>query len=160
MKRAPLLLAGLIVAATSVAAASVAATASSAGGAARAQDSRAAKIQLRHTEVGKVLVDSSGFTVFRFSKDPRNSDTCVKISGCTNLWPPLMSSGRPVAGPGVRAALLSTIKLPGGGRQVTYAGHPLYRYSAATEKGETGYVGAQQFGGSWYALNAAGGSVK
>ena len=155
MKRAPLLLAGLILAATSVAAA-----ASSAGGAARAQDSRAAKIQLRHTEVGKVLVDSSGFTVFRFSKDPRNSDTCVKISGCTNLWPPLMSSGRPVAGPGVRAALLSTIKLPGGGRQVTYAGHPLYRYSAATEKGETGYVGAQQFGGSWYALNAAGGTVK
>ena len=155
MKRAPLLLAGLILAATSVAAA-----ASSAGGAARAQDSRAAKIQLRHTEVGKVLVDSSGFTVFRFSKDPRNSDTCVKISGCTNLWPPLMSSGRPVAGPGVRSALLSTIKLPGGGRQVTYAGHPLYRYSAATEKGETGYVGAQQFGGSWYAVNAAGGSVK
>ena len=155
MKRAPLLLAGLILAATSGAAA-----ASSAGGAARAQDSRAAKIQLRHTEVGKVLVDSSGFTVFRFSKDPRNSDTCVKISGCTNLWPPLMSSGRPVAGPGVRSALLSTIKLPGGGRQVTYAGHPLYRYSAATGKGETGYVGAQQFGGSWYALNAAGGSVK
>ena len=155
MKRAPLLLAGLILAATSVAAA-----ASSAGGAARAQDSRAAKIQLRHTEVGKVLVDSSGFTLYRFSKDPRNSDTCVKISGCTNLWPPLMSSGRPVAGPGVRSALLSTIKLPGGGRQVTYAGHPLYRYSAATEKGETGYVGAQQFGGSWYALNAAGGSVK
>ena len=155
MKRAPLLLAGLILAATRVAAA-----ASSAGGAARAQDSRAAKIQLRHTEVGKVLVDSSGFTVYRFSKDPRNSDTCVKISGCTNLWPPLMSSGRPVAGPGVRSALLSTIKLPGGGRQVTYAGHPLYRYSAATEKGETGYVGAQQFGGSWYALNAAGGSVK
>ena len=155
MKRAPLLLAGLILAATSVAAA-----ASSAGGAARAQDSRAAKIQLRHTEIGKVLVDSSGFTVYRFSKDPRNSDTCVKISGCTNLWPPLMSSGRPVAGPGVRSALLSTIKLPGGGRQVTYAGHPLYRYSAATEKGETGYVGAQQFGGSWYALNSAGGSVK
>ena len=155
MKRAPLLLAGLIVAATSTTA-----VASNAGGAARAHDSRATKIQLRHTEVGKVLVDSSGFTVFRFSKDPRNSDTCVKISGCTNLWPPLMSSGRPVAGPGVRAALLSTIKLPGGGRQVTYAGHPLYRYSAATEKGETAYIGAQQFGGSWYALNSAGGSVK
>jgi predicted lipoprotein with Yx(FWY)xxD motif len=155
MKRAPLLLAGLIVAATSTVAA-----ASSAGGAARAHDSRAVKIQLRHTEIGKVLVDSSGFTLYRFSKDPRNSDTCVKISGCTNLWPPLRSSGRPVAGPGVRAALLSTIKLAGGGRQVTYAGHPLYRYSAATEKGETGYVGAQQFGGSWYALNSAGGSVK
>src|SRR5262249_50166222 len=120
MKRAPLLLAGLIVAATSTVAA-----ASSAGGAARAHDSRAAKIQLRHTEIGKVLVDSSGFTLYRFSKDPRNSDTCVKISGCTNLWPPLTSSGRPVAGPGVRAGLLSTIKLPGGGRQVTYAGHPL-----------------------------------
>jgi predicted lipoprotein with Yx(FWY)xxD motif len=155
MKRAPLLLAGLIVAATSTAA-----VASGAGGAAKAHDSRATKIQLRRTEIGKVLVDGSGFTLYRFSKDPRNSDTCVKIKECTNLWPPVMSSGRPAAGPGIRAALLSTIKLPGGGRQVTYAGHPLYRYSAATEKGETGYVGAQQFGGRWYALNSAGGSVK
>jgi predicted lipoprotein with Yx(FWY)xxD motif len=155
MKPAPILLAALIAAATSTAA-----VASSAGGAARARDSRAAKIQLRRTGVGKVLVDGSGFTLYRFSKDPRNSDTCVKISECTNLWPPLISSGRPLAGPGVRAKLLSSIKLPGGGRQVTYAGHPLYRYAAATEKGETGYVGAQQFGGSWYAVNAAGGSVK
>jgi predicted lipoprotein with Yx(FWY)xxD motif len=155
MKRAPLLLAGLIVAATSTAA-----VASVAGGAARSHGGRAAKVQLRHTGVGKVLVDSSGFTLYRFSKDPRNGDTCVKIGECTNLWPPLTSGGRPIAGPGVRAALLSTIKLPGGGRQVTYAGHPLYRYAAATEKGETGYVGAQQFGGSWYALNSAGGSVK
>jgi predicted lipoprotein with Yx(FWY)xxD motif len=155
MKRAPLLVAGLIVAAPSTAA-----VASSAGGAARAHDSRTTKIQLRRTEIGKVLVDGSGFTLYRFSKDPRNSDMCVKIKECTNLWPPVMSSGRPVAGPGVRAALLSTIKLSGGGRQVTYAGHPLYRYSPATEKGETAYVGAQQFGGTWYAVNAAGRSVK
>lgn len=155
MKRAPLLVAGLIVAATSTTA-----VASSAGGAARAHDSRATKIQLRRTEIGKVLVDGSGFTLYRFSKDPRNSDMCVKIKECTNLWPPVMSSGRPVAGPGVRAALLSTIRLSGGGRQVTYAGHPLYRYSPATEKGETAYVGAPGFGGRWYALNAAGGSVK
>jgi predicted lipoprotein with Yx(FWY)xxD motif len=155
MKRAPLLVAGLIVAATSTAA-----VASSAGGAARAHDSRATKIQLRRTEIGKVLVDGSGFTLYRFSRDPRNGDTCVKIMECTNLWPPVLSSGRPVAGPGVRAGLLSTIKLPGGRRQVTYAGHPLYRYSPATEKGETGYAGAQQFGGTWYAVNAAGRSVK
>ena len=155
MKRAPLLLAGLILAATSVAAA-----ASSAGGAARAQDSRAAKIQLRHTEVGKVLVDSSGFTVFRFSKDPRNSDTCVKISGCTNLWPPLMSSGRPVAGPGVRSALLSTIKLPGGGRQVTYAGHPLYYFVADTKPGDMKGEGIQAFGAGWDLISPAGKKVE
>ena len=104
MKRAPLLVAGLIVAATSTAA-----VASSAGGAARANDSRAAKIQLRHTGVGKVLVDGSGFTLYRFSKDPRNSDTCVKISGCTNLWPPVKASGKPVAGPGVSMNLAERV---------------------------------------------------
>jgi len=157
MKRAFLLLAGLSVAAAS---ASAAASTSTTSRVPTAHDSRAVKIQLRRIEVGKVLVDGSGFTLYRFSKDPRNTDMCVKISGCTNLWPPVKTSGRPVAGAGVRASLLSTIKLPGGSRQVTYAGHPLYRYAASTEAGETSYIGASQFGGSWFAVNAAGGSVK
>jgi hypothetical protein len=46
------------------------------------------------------------------------------------------------------------------GRQVTYAGHPLYLYSGDSSPADTSYVGVQQFGGKWYALNAAGHLVK
>ena len=60
----------------------------------------------------------------------------------------------------MKASLLSTIRLPNGTRQVTYAGHPLYRYSLASERGETGYAGIRQFGGTWFAVSASGGNVK
>lgn len=119
----------------------------------------ASTVQLRNTSLGKILVDSSGFTLYEFTKDPRNKDTCVKVSGCSAVWPALGAHGSPTAGPGVKASLLSSIKLPGGARQVTYAGHPLYRYSEAGERGETSYVGVSHFGGKWLAVNASGHAV-
>jgi predicted lipoprotein with Yx(FWY)xxD motif len=60
----------------------------------------------------------------------------------------------------VKASSLSTIKLPGGASQVTYAGHPLYLYSGDSGPGETDYVGVSAFGGDWDAINAAGHAVK
>ncbi len=125
-----------------------------------ARAARAAKVQLRHTSLGSVLVDSSGFTVFRFSKDTQKKNTCVSMSGCALTWPPLTTTGAPSAGPGVKASLLSTIALRGGVKQVTYAGHPLYRYFNASERGETSYVGVKEFGGVWDAVSATGSAIK
>jgi predicted lipoprotein with Yx(FWY)xxD motif len=155
VKRTYMLLAGIL-----AGAASVSAVAAAEVGVPTARASRVAKVQLRHTNLGKVLVDASGFTLYRFTKDANNKDMCVKISGCLAIWPALKTTGNPTAGPGVRASLLSTIRLPGGARQVTYAGHPLYLYASSSEPAETFYVGAKQFGGTWYALNAAGSTVK
>ena len=121
---------------------------------------KAAKVALRKTAVGTILVNGSGSTLYRFTKDPRNRDSCAAISGCLQAWPALSTSGKPTAGPGVKRSLLSTIKLPGGAKQVTYAGHPLYTFAASGEAGETAYAGEVEFGGSWDAVNAAGGIVK
>ncbi len=115
-------------------------------------------IELRKTSLGKVLVNASGSILYEFSRDPAKKDTCVKISGCSEIWPAMPVQGRPSAGSGVSAGLLSTISLPGGVSQVTYAGHPLYIYAAAPTS--TSYVGAKQFGGTWYAVNAKGHAVK
>lgn len=68
--------------------------------------------------------------------------------------------GQAAAGRGLKARLLGTIKLPNGARQVTYAGHPLYRYSLDSSRAASDYVGANQFGGQWDALNATGHIVK
>ena len=125
-----------------------------------AHASRTQKLSLRHTSVGNVLVDSSGFTVFRFSKDTGRSNTCMANRECNATWPALTTTGRPQAGPGVRSSLLSTITIRGGAHQVTYAGHPLYRYAVASERGETSYVGVRQFGGTWYAVSSSGANVK
>lgn len=125
-----------------------------------AHTARAVKLELRRTSLGKILVNSSGFTVYRFTKDTGHSNTCIKVSGCSGTWPALTTSGKPIAGSGVRSSLLSTIRLPNGSKQVTYAGHPLYRYAEASERAETVYVSAEQFGGKWYAVSASGSFVK
>lgn len=155
MNRIRILLATLL-----AGAASAAAIADAHAGSNPAQAAKVAKVQLRKTKLGRILVNSSGFTLYRFMIDPRNKDKCVTVKECAQVWPPLTTSGRPIAGPGVNSSLLSTIRLPNGKKQVTYAGHPLYGYAPATERGETAYIGEMQFGGTWDAVNAAGRAVK
>ncbi len=152
MKRSLLVLA-LVLATT----ASASALASAHRAAAVAHASRAAKIGLRHTGLGTILVSSSGATLYEFTRD-HGHNSCVKVSGCAEVWPAFTSSGKPTAGSGVRASLLSTVRLANGGQQVTYAGHPLYLY--ASNPSGTSYVGVSAFGGSWYAINASGRAVR
>jgi predicted lipoprotein with Yx(FWY)xxD motif len=121
-----------------------------------ARPSRTATVQLRHTSLGSILVSSSGRTLYEFTRDHGSKNSCAAISGCSAVWPSLKTSGHPTAGPGVKASLLSTTS----DHQVTYAGHPLYTYTADSGPGDTSYVGAKSFGGTWYAISASGGTVK
>jgi predicted lipoprotein with Yx(FWY)xxD motif len=141
-------------------AASASAVASAQGARPTADASRVAKVGLRRTSVGTVLVSASGRTLYEFTRDRARSNSCVKISGCSKIWPALTTSGKPTAGPGVRASLLSTINLPGGRKQITYAGRALYLYSADSGPGETSYVGEKAFGGIWYAIDSSGRTVR
>ena len=56
------------------------------------------KLNVRKTSVGTILVDSRGFTVYAFTRDVRNQDSCLKIGGCVSVWPPLTTATKPVAG--------------------------------------------------------------
>jgi predicted lipoprotein with Yx(FWY)xxD motif len=136
------------------------AVAHGATGAAPAHAARGAKLETQTTSLGRILATGRGLTVYMFTHDSINHDTCVAISGCTGIWPMVTSNGRPTLGPGVKRSLVGAIKLPGGARQVTYAGHPLYTYIADSGPGDTSYVGQNQFGGRWYALSPAGRTVK
>jgi predicted lipoprotein with Yx(FWY)xxD motif len=118
-----------------------------------------AELKLRKTSAGTILVDSRGFTLYAFTRDRRNRDACASIPHCLTVWPALSTAGKPIAGAGVKRSLIGTITVKGQ-RQVTYAGHPLYRYIADTAPGQTYYVNIWQFGGRWPALNAAGHEVK
>jgi predicted lipoprotein with Yx(FWY)xxD motif len=79
-------------------------------------------------------------------------------------WPALTTTGPPVAGPGVTQALLGTVKRPGIGEQVTYAGHPLYLFDppgAACAPCGTDYIETVfpllPWHGIWYAVSAKDG---
>jgi predicted lipoprotein with Yx(FWY)xxD motif len=140
-----------------IAAPAAATTAAFAGTTARA--ARAATVRIGHTSAGSILETGSGFTLYMFTADGHNRDNCVRKSGCASVWPPYTVSGRPVAGSGVRASLLGTITISGGKHQVTYAGHPLYRYASDSGPGATDYLGFSSFGGTWDGVSASGGRV-
>jgi predicted lipoprotein with Yx(FWY)xxD motif len=114
-----------------------------------------AHIQLRNTSRGKILTTRNGFTVYAFTADKRRKDVCVKRSGCTSVWPLVTTHGKPQAGQGVNRSMLGTINV-NGKTQVTYGGHPLYKYSGDFSPGDTSYVGFNQFRGVWKALSASG----
>ena len=126
---------------------------------ASASASTSTAISLRSTRLGRILVASNGHTLYAFSRDARNQDRCAMVSGCTRVWPIMAAHGKPKAGSGVKSSLLGTITV-GHVSQVTYAGHPLYTYSADSGPGDTSYVGVSQFGGTWPALSATGKLVK
>lgn len=117
-------------------------------------------IKLISTNKGKLL-SVGGFVVYRFSRDGNGSkNTCMKVKNCSGTWPALTTVGKPHTGPGVKASLLGTTKLPNGKKQVTYARHPIYKYAFNYGKGSTQYIGVSEFGGRWYGVNAKGKSVK
>jgi predicted lipoprotein with Yx(FWY)xxD motif len=106
------------------------------------------------SDLGTILVDSKGFTLYDFHKDKGGVSACY--SACASTWPPLTTSGAPRAMSGAEASKLGTIKRNDGTLQVTYAGHPLYTYVVDTKPGDTKGQDIDLFGAEWYALQPSG----
>ncbi|HEX8857464.1 MAG TPA: hypothetical protein VF752_17870 [Thermoleophilaceae bacterium] len=107
--------------------------------------------------LGKILVDSRGHTLYLFKKDSGAKSAC--FGACATNWPPLRSSRKPTVGAGASASKVGTIRRSDGKPQVTYNRHPLYRFVGDKKPGDTNGQGLTAFGGSWFALTAAGNQV-
>jgi len=106
------------------------------------------------SDLGPVLVDSQGFTLYDFHKDKGGKSACY--GACAGTWPPLTTSGAPSATSGAEKSKLGTTKRSDGTVQVTYAGWPLYTYVADTKPGDTKGHDFSEFGAQWYALQPSG----
>jgi predicted lipoprotein with Yx(FWY)xxD motif len=113
-----------------------------------------AKVAIARSSLGKILVDSKGKTLYDFPPDKGTTSVCY--GACAALWPPFTTSGKPVAGPGVRQSLLGTTRRKDGKLEVTYNRHPLYYYVADRKAGQTTGQGLNQFGGPWWVISPAG----
>ena len=122
------------------------------------QSTRSGTVVLHKTKLGKVLATKSGMTLYLFAADKNGKSACY--GQCATNWPPLLSARKPTAGTGVKAALLGTIKRKNGTKQVTYRGHPLYRFKLDKKSGQANGEGLDFFGGKWWGVNAAGKAVK
>jgi predicted lipoprotein with Yx(FWY)xxD motif len=116
-----------------------------------------ATVGVSTTGVGKVLVDSKGHTLYLFEKDSGTKSVCA--GACALNWPPLRANGAPTAADGAKASLVATTKRSDGTSQVTYNGHPVYRYQGDMKPGDTVGQGVTAYGAEWYALGPAGKQV-
>jgi predicted lipoprotein with Yx(FWY)xxD motif len=112
------------------------------------------QVHIANSRLGRILVDGKGVTLYDFVKDKGTTSVCY--GACAALWPPLITHGKPIAGPGVRASLLGTTKRKDGKLEVTYNGHPLYYFVTDRKPGQTTGQGVNQFGGPWWVLSPAG----
>jgi predicted lipoprotein with Yx(FWY)xxD motif len=118
----------------------------------------ATRVGVASSRLGRIIVDGKGRTLYLFEKDKRGRSACY--GQCATYWPPLITHGKPVARPGVKRSLLGTTRRANGSQQVTYAGHPLYRFALDTKPGQTKGEGLNDFGAGWDVLSPAGKKIE
>jgi predicted lipoprotein with Yx(FWY)xxD motif len=115
-------------------------------------------VALASTDLGQILVDNQGRTLYLFEADANGKSACTSV-GCVAEWPPLTTSGSPQAAAGLTAKGLGTTTRPDGAQQVTYDGHPLYHFAGDAQPGATSGQGLNDNGGLWYAVRTDGTAV-
>jgi predicted lipoprotein with Yx(FWY)xxD motif len=103
-------------------------------------------------DLGTILVDGEGRTLYLFMPDAQGASMC--LDSCATTWPPL--AGPATAGDGIDQALLSTTDRPDGSAQVTYNGWPLYHFASDAVAGDTN---GQGVGTIWYVVDASGNAI-
>ena len=102
----------------------------------------------KKAKVGSVIVDAQGRTLYRFTAEAEGVPVCT--GACVGTWPPAVvtaAAGLPKH--------VATVRRPDDGKlQLTYDGHPLYRYAGDRAKADANGEGV---GGQWFAVTPGAG---
>lgn len=101
------------------------------------------------TDLGEILVDADGFTLYIFTDDANGESTCY--DACADLWPPI--PGDSTISSELDSAIFGTTTRTDGSEQLTVNGMPLYLYTPDVNPGDTT---GQNFGGVWFVVDANG----
>jgi predicted lipoprotein with Yx(FWY)xxD motif len=110
------------------------------------------RITVSDSRFGPMVWGPKRQAIYVFENDRRNQSRCK--GECARAWPPVYTTGKPVAGKGARQSLLGTIRR-GNRRQVTYRGRPLYYY-VDEGPGEVRCHNVDLHGGLWWVIGADG----
>jgi predicted lipoprotein with Yx(FWY)xxD motif len=119
-----------------------------------AAKAKAPAIKLSKTGLGTIIVDGKGHTLYAFGHDLKNKSRCS--GACAQNWPPAAAPAKPTVGKGLDKSKLKVIKRGDGIRQLSYNGHPLYRFSLDSARGDTNGQNITAFGGTWHVVSKRG----
>ncbi|TFV87200.1 hypothetical protein [Blastococcus sp. CT_GayMR16] len=107
------------------------------------------------SDLGEIVVDADGRTVYVFDKDTADSGQSACSGECLAKWPPVPAESDDPVVDGVTGEI-GTITRDDGSRQVTLSGMPLYLYAGDSQAGD---VTGQAVGGIWWVVAADGTKV-
>ncbi|MFE2327948.1 SCO0930 family lipoprotein [Streptomyces sp. NPDC059385] len=101
-----------------------------------------------NAQLGQVLTDGAGLTLYRFDKDTAKPPKSNCEGDCAKTWP-VVAAGDVTAAEGMDPALLGEVVRSDGTKQLTVAGWPAYRFNKDAKAGD---VNGQGVGGVWFAF--------
>jgi predicted lipoprotein with Yx(FWY)xxD motif len=105
-------------------------------------------------DLGSVVVDGEGYTLYRFDKDKANPPTTKCVDACAEKWPPVVvDRTAKLRVDGIEDSAIGLLQRPDGTTQLTIKGWAVYRYSGDKAPGSTD---GQGVGGTWYAITPQG----
>ncbi|WP_439660799.1 COG4315 family predicted lipoprotein [Lentzea sp. HUAS TT2] len=111
-----------------------------------------AEVKIAQSDLGPILVDRTGRTLYAFTKDENNSSACD--ADCVAVWPALTAESKVDAKDGADVQLVSQIDESS---QAVYGKWPLYYYVGDQVAGD---VNGQGVDDEWFAISADGKLVK
>lgn len=105
------------------------------------------------TDLGAILVDAEGFTLYVFTNDTEGTSNCNE--GCIENWPAV--PGDTAIGGDLDASLFSTVTRADGTEQLAVNGLPLYLFASDAAPGD---VNGQGVGGVWFVVGADGNMIE
>lgn len=112
----------------------------------------AVDLQLAPSELGEILVDADGNTLYLLMPDGQGDSTCYEE--CEANWP-IVGELATISGD-LDAGLLGTSERTTGEKQATYNGWPLYRFGGDSAAGDTNGQGLKDV---WFVLDADGNAI-
>ena len=104
------------------------------------------------SDLGEIVVDGEGMTVYLFDSDTQGSGTSTCEGQCATNWPAVTTDSDEPVVEGVTGEV-GTITGVDGSTQVTLNGWPLYYYAGDAAAGDTT---GQGVGDVWWVLTPAG----
>ncbi len=125
------------------------------GGTQAADNGSAAVVKVVESDLGRILADADGRTLYMFTPDRDGISTCY--DQCATTWPPLTVDDEQPFGDGVEAAKLGTTERKDGAKQVIFAGQPLYYYAPDRSPGDTKGQGVNDI---WFVVSPDGEPIR
>jgi predicted lipoprotein with Yx(FWY)xxD motif len=112
-------------------------------------------IHTEDTDLGTILVDAEGFTLYIFTPDLDAPGTSVCNDDCAAAWPPV--PGDATIGSDLDASLFSIITRDDGSEQLAVNGMPLYLFASDAAPGD---INGQGVNDVWFVVDPTGNMIE